>query len=134
MFGLRALNAPAAAGATAAGARKLSKLTVDELRALYIQEIGRPTGSTHRRYLIWKISEGRKGRITLGPIERPDPAESGMSHRILPLRMPVETVDALDDAWRRHGFKSRMEFLRRAVDGLLKGLGEAEVAERVLAG
>ena len=115
--------------------RKLTKLSVAELQQVYAETVGRPTGSSHKRYLVWKIREAQKGRVRTGPVTRGRPAgEPGAEHKILPLRMEAETVDALDEAWRRHGLKSRMDFFRHALGSYLTSLGEDEVAERVQAG
>ncbi|MHC4941154.1 MAG: hypothetical protein ACYTHK_19635, partial [Planctomycetota bacterium] len=53
---------------TANGEPKLTKLSVEELQQLYTEVVGRDTGSSDRRYLIWKIREARKGRIKTGPV------------------------------------------------------------------
>ncbi|ACY13608.1 hypothetical protein [Haliangium ochraceum] len=122
-------------GEDAAAPRKLTKLSVAELQQVYAETVGRPTGSSHKRYLVWKIREAQKGRVRVGPVTRGRPAgEPGAEHKILPLRMEAETVEALDDAWRRHGLKSRMDFFRHALGSYLASLGEDEVAERVQAG
>ncbi|ACY15430.1 hypothetical protein [Haliangium ochraceum] len=122
-------------GEDAAAPRKLTKLSVAELQQLYRETLGRPTGSSHKRYLVWKIREAQKGRVRTGPVTRGRPAgEPGAEHKILPLRMEAETVEALDEAWRRHGLKSRMDFFRHALGSYLASLGEDDVAERVQAG
>ncbi|ACY13222.1 hypothetical protein [Haliangium ochraceum] len=128
-------SAEAEEGEDAAAPRKLTKLSVPELQQLYRETLGRPTGSSHERYLVWKIREAQKGRVRVGPVTRGRPAgEPGAEHKILPLRMEAETVDALDEAWRRHGLKSRMDFFRHALGSYLASLGEDDVAERVQAG
>ncbi|ACY13303.1 hypothetical protein [Haliangium ochraceum] len=128
-------SADAEEGEDAAAPRKLTKLSVAELQQVYAETLGRPTGSSHKRYLVWKIREAQKGRVRVGPVTRGRPAgEPGAEHKILPLRMEAETVEALDDAWRRHGLRSRMDFFRHALGSYLTSLGEEEVAERVQAG
>ena len=61
--------APEAEGTTqtepAAVEGKLTRLEVTELQARYLEVIGRPTGSTNKAYMIWKIREAQKGRIPL---------------------------------------------------------------------
>ncbi|ACY15340.1 hypothetical protein [Haliangium ochraceum] len=122
-------------GEDAAAPRKLTKLSVAELQQLYRETLGRPTGSSHKRYLVWKIREAQKGRVRTGPVTRRRTTdEPAPEHKILPLRMEAETVEALDDAWRRHGLRSRMDFFRHALGSYLTSLGEEEVAERVQAG
>jgi hypothetical protein len=41
---------------------KLTRLEVPELQARYLEVVGRPTGSTNKAYMIWKIREAQKGR------------------------------------------------------------------------
>jgi hypothetical protein len=49
---------------------RFSAMTVAELRALYVEKVGRETGSDDKAYLIWKIREAEKGKITVGAIQR----------------------------------------------------------------
>lgn len=39
--------------------------------------------------------------------------------KVLPLRMTAAEIEALDEAWRRLGFKSRTAMIRKAIDVLL---------------
>lgn len=112
--------------------RSLSKLDVDELRDLYVETIGRPTGSMDKRYLIWKITQARKGKITVGPI--PNRQRDGVSrdYRVLPLRMETELVDKLDEAWKRHGLSSRMELFRKSLADYMSRVGEDDLAEMLV--
>lgn len=118
--------------ADAPAGKPLAKMTDDELLAEYTRVVGRATGSTHRGYLIWKIREALKGRVTVAAVERVK-REEGVEINILPLRMPAPTVDALDVAWKRLGYASRMAFVREAMSGLMaaKGEGEGEAAKLV---
>src|SRR5690606_28192810 len=104
---------------------KLTKLTIPELQERYRQTIGRDTRSTSAAYLQWKIRQAEKGRVRIGPVQRRT-AEGDF--KVLPLRMPAETVNALDDARVRLGLKSRMELIRRALQAYLDQAGELEVA------
>jgi hypothetical protein len=45
---------------------KLTRLEVPELQARYLEVVGRPTGSTNKAYMIWKIREAQKGHIPVG--------------------------------------------------------------------
>jgi hypothetical protein len=87
---------------------KLTRLDVAELQARYLEAIGRPTGSSSKAYLVWKIREARKGRIPVGP--RKNARREGVTFKILPLRMETVVVDKLDQAWRSRGIKNRMAF------------------------
>jgi hypothetical protein len=42
---------------------KLTKLSVEELRARYAEVIQRETSSSNRAYLIWKLRQAEKGRV-----------------------------------------------------------------------
>jgi len=119
---------PHVEGATDALAHELE---IDALRARYVAVVGRSTGSRDKRYLLWKIRLASQGKVPVGPVGRRQPGEPSVEHKVLPLRMPTETVEALDDVWRRRGLKSRMELFRHALDQYLSGLGEAAAAARV---
>ncbi|MDD5309059.1 MAG: hypothetical protein PHU25_17235 [Deltaproteobacteria bacterium] len=103
---------------------KLSQLDVPALRSLYVEVVGRATGSSNSAYLRWKIREARKGRVPVGPRV----AHGGGTYKVLPLRMEAAVVDQLDAAWRRQGLRSRMALIRRALASFLAATGEAEVA------
>jgi hypothetical protein len=105
---------------------KLTRLEVLELQARYLEVVGRPTGSTNKPYMIWKIREAQKGRIPLGP--RKSAHREGVTFKVLPLRMEAAVVDKLDEAWRSRGIKNRMEFFRGALSHYLKQLGAEETA------
>lgn len=108
---------------------KLSKLSVDELQALYIEVVGRDTGSSDRRYLIWKIREARKGRIPVGPVRRRHADGEAPDMKVLPLRMEAEAVARLDEARERLGLKTRMDLFRKSLADYLTAAGEHEVAQ-----
>lgn len=110
---------------------RLQDLDVEQLRARYLDVVGRGTGSHDKRYLIWKIRQAQQGKVPVGPVGRRQPGEPPVEHKVLPLRMPAETVEALDDVWRRRGLKSRMDLFRHALDQYLTGLGEEAAATRV---
>ncbi len=97
---------------------KLTKLSVPELQAMYREVIGRPSSSSSSAYLVWKLRQAQKGRIRVGPIERRAPGEAA-DVKVLPFRMTAAEVEALDEAWRRLGFKSRTAMIRKAIDGML---------------
>jgi hypothetical protein len=105
---------------------KLTKLEVPELQARYLEVVGRPTGSTNKAYMIWKIREAQKGRISVGP--RKSAHRAGVTFKVLPLRMEAAAVDKLDEAWRSRGIKNRMEFFRGALCHYLKQLGAEDAA------
>ncbi|MGB1014523.1 MAG: hypothetical protein ACPG4T_10350, partial [Nannocystaceae bacterium] len=109
----------------------LKALSVNDLRTAYVEEVGRPTKSTDRNYLIWKIGQARKGKVPVGPVSRTRSAAAG-ERRVLPLRMHEDTIDALDDVWRRHSLSSRMDMFRCALRLYLTSLDEHEAAALVL--
>jgi hypothetical protein len=105
---------------------KLTRLEVPELQARYLEVVGRPTGSTNKTYMIWKIREAQKGRIPLVP--RKNAYREGVTFKVLPLRLESEVVDKLDEVWRSRGIKNRMAFFRGALSHYLKQLGAEEEA------
>jgi hypothetical protein len=105
---------------------KLTRLEVPELQARYLEVVGRPTGSTNASYLVWKIREAQKGRITVGP--RKNAHREGVTFKVLPLRLEAAVVDKLDEAWRSRGIKNRMAFFRGALSHYLRQLGAEDVA------
>ncbi|MDH5641368.1 MAG: hypothetical protein OEY28_08745, partial [Nitrospira sp.] len=109
---------------------KLNKLSVTELQTRYLEVVGRPTGSSHKRYLVWKIREAQKGRIPVGQRAPRSATTEGTDAeiKILPLRMESSLVEQLDAARERLGLKSRMDLFRKALGAYLAGVGEIELA------
>ena len=95
---------------------------------MYLDIVGRPTGSDNKGYLIWKIREAEKGRVPVGP--RKTRARSGdpADMKILPLRLESAAIEQMDEAWRNLGIKSRMEFFRGAIGHYLAHLGARDAA------
>jgi hypothetical protein len=104
----------------------LSKLGLPELKAKYLEVVGRYSGSSNKAYLVWKIREAQKGRIKVGP--RQSVYRAGATFKVLPLRLEPDVVEKLDAAWRRLGLHSRTELIRRALQSFASGAGEQELA------
>ena len=124
----------AASPATEAAATdetRLRDLDVEQLRARYVEVVGRATGSHDKRYLVWKIRQAAQGKVPVGPVGRRQPGDPAVEQKVLPLRMPAATVEALDEVWRRRGLKSRMDLFRHALDQYLTGIGEGYAAHLV---
>lgn len=108
---------------------RFASMTVQELQTQYASAVGRPTGSTDRRYLTWKIREAEKGRVPIGPrATRTADQEAQTDVKILPLRLDAGAVERIDSAWRNAGMKSRMEFFRRALGHFFRHLGLRDAA------
>lgn len=107
----------------------LTKLDVDTLRDRYNEIVGRPIGSTDKRYLIWKIHQAQKGKIPVGPIPGRRGDGIGRDYKVLPVRMEADLVEKIDEAWKRQGLNSRMQLFRQALSTYLAGKGETELAE-----
>jgi hypothetical protein len=122
------LAAPTATISTAKQRGRFTSMTIEELQTRYREVVGRDTGSSARDYLVWKIREAEKGRVTVGP--RKTRARDGepLDVKILPLRLEAEVADKMDEAWRARGIKNRMEFLRGAIGHYLMQLGARDVA------
>lgn len=100
-------------------------MTIDELQAEYLDVVGRPTTSTNRGYLYWKMAQARKGRITVGAIEAHAPRDKG-ALQVLPLGLLRETTRLLDAAVAASGAKSRSAFIRAALVEKLRAIGGAD--------
>lgn len=107
---------------------RFASMTIEELQAKYLEAVGRATGSSDRRYLIWKIREAEKGRIPVGPRKTRERNGEPVDVKILPLRLEAEVVERMDEAWRARGIRNRMEFFRRALGHYLSHLGAEEAA------
>ncbi len=113
---------------------RFGSMTIEELRAKYIEVVGRPTGSSDRNYLIWKVREAEKGRITIGPRTTPERSGEPLDVKVLPLRLEAAIIERMDEAWRTRGIKSRMEFLRRAIGHYLTHVGADDAATMLVGG
>ena len=120
-------NAKPVANAKAALPARASQLSIDELRAAYQTVVGRETGSDNRSYLMWKIREAKKGHVRVGPSLKREPAGP---QQVLSLRIDADAVPLLDAVWKKHGMKSRVDLVRRALYRELGALGEREAAAR----
>jgi hypothetical protein len=109
---------------------RFANMTVDELRAMYEQKVGRATSSTNKQYLMWKISQAEKGRIRTGRVVHGQRLEGKFANndRTLPLTMTSDAMHALDQAWPRLSFTSRMSFMRAAIGEALASRGEEDAA------
>lgn len=108
------------------GSVLVTRLDVPELQARYLEVVGRPTGSTNKAYMVWKIREAQKGRVPVGP--RKNAHREGVTFKVLPLRMEAAVVEKLDEAWRSRGIKSRTEFFRGALGHYIKQLVAEDAA------
>ena len=119
-----------ATNAAAPARGRFKSMTVDELRTRYEQVVGRTTSSVDKHYLIWKIREAEKGKIRVGPVEPGQRREGALADadKTLPLTLTAPAVEAMDAAWKRTGFPSRMTFMRTAIREALSSRGETDAA------
>lgn len=108
--------------------KSLTKMSISDLQQCYVDVVGRPTSSSHRRYLIWKIRQAQKGKVPVGPRSRRNPDEPAPEFKVLPLRMEASLVASLDEARSRLGHKSRMELFRHALAVYLEQRDEHDIA------
>lgn len=104
---------------------KWALMSNEELRRMYEEKIGRPTGSDDRGYLIWKLREAEKGRIAIGPVKRRAMTEEPTIP--ITLRLPTSLAEQADAAWRRRNYRSRVHLIELSIGLGLKKLGEAEL-------
>ena len=110
--------------------RRYRSMSVEELRRLYEEKVGRTTQSVDQPYLIWKITQAEKGKIRLGrvaPGQRREGTLAG-ADKTLPLTLTAAAVAAVDGAWARTGFPNRMSFMRTAIREALLRRGESDAA------
>jgi len=88
-------------------------MDIDELQELYQEKVCASTTSTNRRYLLWKIGQAEKGKLPKPAARR---QKFGADAMVLPLKLGRDAVETLDAFWRANGYRSRMDFLREAVD------------------
>jgi hypothetical protein len=108
-------------------------MTLPDLHALYEATVGRPTKSVDVPYLAWKIkrAEQQAGTASLSrrrPRVTADGAPRGDA-RAVTLREYPDTLAALKEVCTRRGFRTRLEFFRRAACCYLRQLGETAAAE-----
>jgi hypothetical protein len=107
---------------------RFSAMTIEQLQVKYLDVVGRATGSSDRGYLIWKIREAEKGRVTVGPRQARATEGNTDEAKTLPLRLDAPAITAMDTVWRQQGIPSRTEFLRRAIGHYLGHLGATNAA------
>ena len=112
----------AGAATTDPAVKRKRDMSIDDLRAEYLRVIGRETESVNRRYIQWKLSEARKGRVTVGTIQY-RPARPEGSQQVLPLTLLRTTTSLLDAAVAASGAKSRSAFIRAAMIEKLRAIG-----------
>ncbi len=113
---------------TASGRRRWKKMSIAELQALYVEKVGRPTGSDDRGYLTWKIRAAEKGNIPVGPSQR-----KLFEGPTTPVTVTLGDVflEKLDDAGQADGFKSRLAYMRDLMAKGLQARGRSELAAMV---
>jgi hypothetical protein len=121
---------PAATEASSPDRGRFRGMTVEELRSLYEQKVGRGTSSVDKAYLIWKILQAEKGKIRVGRVAPGQRREGALADadKTLPLTLSAAAVAAVDGAWARTGFRSRMSFMRTAIREALVSRGEVDAA------
>lgn len=108
----------------------LRDLSIDKLRDRYAEIVGRPTGSSNKEYMLWKIKQAQAGKIRVGPA--PDRKRSDAEFKVLPVRLEAEVVNVIDEAWRRQGLKTRMDMFRHAISDYMLSHGEKDAAAAIL--
>ncbi len=100
---------------------------VERLHALYVEVVGRTTKSTNVAYLKWKIKQALAGKISTAH----NRLTARDNFKVIPIRLPVDTINAIDDAWKRHGHKNRMALFRQALADYFISVNESELAQQI---
>jgi hypothetical protein len=104
---------------------KVSKLSVEDLRARFAEITGRESKSSNRPYLIWRVQQAQKGRVPVGPRARRGDAGPA---KVLPMRVPTAAIEPLDEVRRKLGLRSRNEMFHKAMASFLINAGESDLA------
>lgn len=107
--------------------KSLRGAPIEALQARYLEVVGKPTTSSHRTYLLWKIKQVERGLI----VPRLRPATSPIDDekfQVLPIRLPISTVEQMDAACERLGLANRMVLFRRALRAFFFASHEPQVA------
>ena len=99
---------------------RLSKLSLEELRARYAQVFGRETNSESKAYLVWKLRAAARG-VMPAAARAPKTTED---FKVIPCRIPSAELEGMDSFWKAHGFKSRTQFILQVIkDRMAAGNG-----------
>jgi hypothetical protein len=114
--------------------QELSQLRLPALQARYAEVVGKPSKSPNKTFLIKAILAAMESAKQAAQQKAPRKSkrEEDSSYKVLPVRFEAELVEEMDDAWRRHGLRTRMELFRVALSAYMKNIGETEVAARLL--
>jgi hypothetical protein len=124
----KTLDASATEGGAASGGQRWKGMSIEQLRALYLETLGRPTESDNRTYLIWKIREAEKGNVPIGPTTRK--LFEGPTIMVT-MKFEEAFVDELDAAGEHDGFKARLAYLRDLIGKGLEVRGRPELAAKL---
>lgn len=106
-------------------------LTLDDLRARYLQVFGKETKSTSRSYLEWRLRLSERGLSRSQVQGKGRPNGQPVEMQILPLRVRKAAVEPLDQAAVALGFASRNAMILEAIEKLLDAVGAASPAHTV---
>lgn len=119
--------------------RELSQLKLPALWARYAEVVGQPNRSPNKTFLVRAILAAMEREAAVqqhgaSVARRKSGRREDVAFQVLPVRIESNLVQQLDEAWRRHGLRSRMDLFRHALSEYLQSIGETEVAERLIAG
>jgi hypothetical protein len=111
------------------GQRRWKGMSIEQLQALYAETVGRPSGSSDRGYLIWKIREAEKGNVPVGPSKKRTLFDGPTT--VVTVKLEDSFLDALDAAAKDDGFTSRLGYMRDLLGKGLEVRGRSELAAKV---
>jgi hypothetical protein len=115
--------------------QELGRLKLPELQARFAEVTGQSSKCPNRTYLIKTILAALQTAARAEPRKRPrkEKKDEDVLYKVLPVRFENDLVEELDEAWRRNGLRTRMQFFRVALSQYLQSLGETEVAAKLVA-
>jgi hypothetical protein len=111
------------------GRRRWTDYTLEQLKELYEEKVGRPSSSDHVGYLRWKIREAEMGRIHVGPVRRKVLIEGPKT--AVSIVFGNSFLAELDAARKEDGYASRLAYFRDLIGRGLQVRGHAELAGKV---
>jgi hypothetical protein len=104
--------------------------SIEELHAMYLQAVGKPTKSVDVPYIAWKIGlKERAGATDAAAPRRARRVGAGRGEaKAVTLREYPDTLAAVEGVCARHQFRNRLDFFRRAAQHFLEHLGERAAA------
>jgi hypothetical protein len=103
----------------------LKGASLERLHEIHFEILGKRSKSSNPVYLRTQIRKAFRGSAPTGTVGRPQSEPA----KLVPFRLKVSQINALDEACERLAFSSRADLVRRSLASYLELSGEIELAE-----